>query len=147
VVVSDVPPEQHPQHDPEHDPESTRVLPPDQPAEPAKPRFVDRLWSLRAMIAVALASVILGGLGGAALANAGGHDDEGMRFGPGRGPGGFQRGGPMLQPPGMGSRDNRQYPMPRYRGPERWNNGGPNGVLPPNGEPSPAPRVKPTPSD
>ena len=125
------------------------MLPPDQPAAPAKPRFADRLWSLRALIAVALASVILGGLGGAALANAGDHQDQRSRFGPGgpgaRGPGGFERRG--LQPPGMqGGPGDRQYPMPHYRGPERWNDGGPPGMLPPNNAPTPTPKSKPTPS-
>jgi hypothetical protein len=52
------------------------------------------VWSLRALIAVALASVILGGLAGAALANAGEHNDR--RGGPAR----FERGAPM-GPPGV----------------------------------------------
>ena len=50
-------------------------------APPPKERFVDRLWSFRAVIAVALASVILGGLGGAALASAA-SDDGDVRGGP-----------------------------------------------------------------
>ena len=65
-------------------------------APPPKERFVDRLWSLRAVIAVALASVILGGLGGAALASAA-SDDGDDRGGPGQR---FHRGGQM-PPPGM----------------------------------------------
>ena len=74
---------------PEPDPHATHVLPPDRPQAPPRQRFADRLWSFRALIAVALASVIIGGLAGAALANAG--DDHDDRGGPMR----FQRGGPM----------------------------------------------------
>ena len=55
------------------------MLPPDR--DPAagrqKQRFADRVWSLPAVIAIALVSVILGGLGGAALASAG--DDDRRR--------------------------------------------------------------------
>ena len=75
------PPTQPLQPDPGH-----RVLPPDPTlqqggavAPPPKERFVDRLWSLRAVIAVALASVILGGLGGAALASAASDDGDAAR--------------------------------------------------------------------
>jgi hypothetical protein len=131
--VTDVPPESHPVPPPEPDPHATRVLPPDQAPPPPKQRFADRLWSLRAVIAVALASVILGGLAGAAIANAGNDDDR-------RGPMRFQRGGPMGpgggqwqwgDGPGRGN-----DPMPRWRG----NPGAPpNGVLPPNSAPTPSP--------
>lgn len=58
-------------------------------AEPPKQRFVDRLWGLKSMIAVALAAVILGGLGGAAIAKAGEGDGQRGGFGPGGRHGGF----------------------------------------------------------
>ena len=120
--VSDVPPES--------DPHETRVLPPDRPAVPPKERFVDRLWSFRALIAVALASVILGGLAGAALANVGDQDER-------RGPGRFHRMGPM-SPPGQqqwqwrGPHDDQ---MPRRRAPQPP--GDPQDLLPPNSAPTP----------
>jgi hypothetical protein len=132
--VTDVPPESRPVP-PEPDPHATRVLPPDQDPRPPKQRFADRLWSLRAVIAVALVSVILGGLAGAAIANAGDHDDR-------RGPMRFQRGGPTGpgggqwqwgDGPGHGPGDD---PMPRWRG---------NFGVPPNGQLTPAP-AQPTPS-
>src|SRR6187401_282326 len=63
-------------------------------AASAKQRLRDRLWSFRALIAVALASVIVGGLGGAALASVSGEDDSG--FGPGHNR--LQRGGPGVPP-------------------------------------------------
>ena len=133
--VSDVPPESRPASsaeppETEPDPHSTRVLPPDRPAPAARERFVDRLWSFRALIAVALASVILGGLAGAALANIGDEDER-------RGPGRFHRMGPM-GPPGhqqwqwRGPRDDQ---MPRWQVPPP---GGP-------GQPTPSPPT-PTPS-
>ncbi|MFZ2015971.1 MAG: hypothetical protein WAV00_19315 [Nocardioides sp.] len=53
-----------------------------------RPRFRDQVLGMRAVIAVALVALVIGGLGGAllgALAHHGGDD----RFG---GPGGFQRG-------------------------------------------------------
>ena len=50
-----------------------------------KPGWRDRVWSLPAVVAVALVSVILGGLGGAALANASDDADDG-RFGSGTQP-------------------------------------------------------------
>ncbi len=127
------PPTQPLQPDPGH-----RVLPPDPTlqqgggvAPPPKERFVDRLWSLRAVIAVALASVILGGLGGAALASAA-SDDGDVRGGPGQR---FHRGGQM-PPPGM----------------QRWRNGQGHGhdkrapgMMPPR-SPAPTPTPAPTPA-
>ena len=62
---------------------------------PPRQRWTERLWGLKAVIAVAVASVIIGGLGGAAVAGLG--DRHGDRQGDGRtGPGfGHQfRGGP-----------------------------------------------------
>jgi hypothetical protein len=90
--------------------EETRTLPPDPvlsapaaagpPAPPPGPRFRDKLWSLRAVIAVALASVLLGGAGGAAIANLTNGNGNDGRMGPGNrfGPGELQRG----QMPGGG---------------------------------------------
>lgn len=70
-----------------------------QPQAIPKQRFVDRVWGFKSIIAVALASVIIGGLGGAALARGGDHQGRndrmgfghgpGQGFGQGRGPGGF----------------------------------------------------------
>ena len=136
--VSDVPPESRPLP-PEPDP-TTRVLPPDQEPGPPKQRFVDRVWDFRALIAVALASVIVGGLGGAALASAGDHNDR--RVGPNR----FQRGGPMAPPPGSRhwqwgdgpGRGQGNDPMPRWRGPGQFDQQGPGG------QPSAPPRPLPT---
>jgi hypothetical protein len=124
-------PEAPPVAQPEH-----RVLPPDpalhgEGSPPPKQRFVDRLWSLRAVIAVALASVIIGGLGGGALASAGEDQDArpgpGHRFHPGR----------QMPPPGM----------------QRWRDGQGNGqdnrgpgMMPGQpGAPTPTP-VSPTPT-
>ena len=69
---------------------------PDQPttSEPAEPGWRDRVLGLRGVAAVAVASLILGGAGGAALgALSNGADDDGGRpgFGPGGGPGQFQQ--------------------------------------------------------
>lgn len=58
-------------------------------AGPPQPRFVDRVLGMRAVIAVALASLVIGGAGGALLgATTNGGDG-------GRGPGGFQGGIPQ----------------------------------------------------
>jgi hypothetical protein len=74
-------------------------------------RWRDRAWSFRAMIAVALASVLIGGVGGSVLVAATNDDNDGHyrmgRYGPGG-----------MMPPGMGHR------MPRNwgddGGPGRW---------------------------
>jgi hypothetical protein len=92
-------------------PEQTPEQPEPQPTrEPVlKTRWRDRAWTLRAMIAVAAASFVVGGLLGGFIGAAVSHDDHPgehrMRpWGPGHGPGGFQRGwrwqGPG-QPPGV----------------------------------------------
>lgn len=75
------------------------------PVAPAGPRFTERLWNFRAMVAVALAALLLGGGLGAAI-TAASHDDRqerragfdrwggggpGPYFAPG-GPGGFGPG-------------------------------------------------------
>jgi hypothetical protein len=125
-------------------PDSRPVLPPDPEPTPPKQRLRDRVWSFRAVIAVALASVIVGGLGGAALANVSDHGDDG-RFG--RGPGGFNRGGPGPGgPPGMmdgqGRDGMRGQPDRRGMGQRQWDEQRRPGV-PPSGLPSP---TLPTPS-
>lgn len=83
------------------------------PAEehPPKQRWTDRVWGFRAVVAVALASVIIGGLGGAALANLGGRDGN-DRTGPGfghqfRGGPGQGRGPNGFVPPGQLKRMDR----------------------------------------
>jgi hypothetical protein len=113
---------------PDPDANATQAVPAVQPAE--KQRLRDRLWSFRAVIAVALASVIVGGLGGAALANVSNNDEDG-RFGPGAGR--FNRGGP----PGMdrGPLDRKQFPDRRGMGQRQWGQGG----VPPVPMPTPAP--------
>jgi hypothetical protein len=128
--------------------ETRPVLPPDRVADQTavtapptpvmKPRWRDRVWSFRAMLAVALATLVLGGVvGGTIVAVA--DDDQGdhgrFRMGPG---GRFER-----MPPG-------------WRGPRQFHDGGPqwrwdDGPPPPGpgttpyGTPSPAPTT-PTPS-
>lgn len=71
---------------------------------PAAPRFQDRVWSFRAMIAVGLAALLFGGAGGAAIAAvSGGDDNHHHRFGhrgPGPGPG-FGGPGAFERGPGM----------------------------------------------
>ncbi len=68
---------------------------PPQTPQPVRQRWHQRTWSLPALVVVALVAVLLGGLGGAALATAGNHQDGRRGFGPGQGflhgPGG-QRG-------------------------------------------------------
>ena len=75
-------------------------------AQPDRPRLRDRLFGLRALVAVGLAGVVFGGLAGFgihAATDGDGRDGRMGRFGPG-GPGGF-RGGPghgpgqLPQPP------------------------------------------------
>ncbi len=89
-----------PPHDPAR-PVPTTYAPPGAGAVPVPGRWErlrERAWSLRAVLAVALASVLLGSAGGAALASAAGGEDAG-RGGPG-GPGG--RHGFNGGPPGFG---------------------------------------------
>ncbi|MBW8752058.1 MAG: hypothetical protein JF565_11625 [Propionibacteriales bacterium] len=135
---------------PDHDAEATEqtrpVLPPDPAAEPVAttattgapapvmvPRWRDRVWSFRAMLAVALATLVLGGVvGGAIVAAAGDDNDDHGRF---MGPGGrFER-----MPPGM-------------RGPRQFHDGGPgwqwkDGPQPPGPDVTPygAPSTQPAP--
>ena len=79
---------------------------PDQPAgppaayAPAPPRLRDRVLGARAVAAVALASLLLGGLGGAGLgALSDGPDRGDGRFGPGMGRFPADHGGPGRRPP------------------------------------------------
>jgi hypothetical protein len=66
----------------------------------------NRAWSLPAVVAVALASVLLGGLGGAALANVSDDGRDG-RFGPGHSR--FQRDGDMRRPGMMNERQRERW--------------------------------------
>ena len=76
-----------------------------------QPRLRDHLFSFQAVLAVALATLLLGGAGGAALVALTDDDHDGPRVvqfdGPGRdrGPGGFERGpGDRQAPPGLPGR-------------------------------------------
>jgi hypothetical protein len=82
------------------------------PAPVLKTRWRDRAWTFRAMLAVAAASLVIGGVvGGVIGASAGGDDDDyGYRMGPG-GPG-------MKMPPGWRHGD-RGPNGPKWR----WNDG------------------------
>ena len=138
--MSDLPPESRPAPPPEPDPTHTRVLPPDR-EPPATQRLSDRVWSFRSVIAVALVSVIVGGLGGAALASIAQDDDE-RRFAPGQGR--FNGGGPGV-PPGMDDRRRermKQWRDQRGMGQRQWGQDRPPGVRP-SGLPSP---TRPTPT-
>ena len=85
---------------------------PGQPTHPAydagrPPGFLDRVLGLRAVIAVALAALIIGGLSGFLLGEHTGGGDDRFGHGPGGFPGGQGfRGGPPgqpgQQPPGPG---------------------------------------------
>ena len=81
------------------------MQPPDPTPAPAGTRLRDRVFGFRSVVMVALAGVILGGLGGFgihAATDGDGRDDRMGRFGPG---GGFQdggRGGPGGFPQGPG---------------------------------------------
>jgi hypothetical protein len=81
------------------------VIPPEAAATSAagpvlKTRWRDRAWSFRAMIAVAVASVLVGGVAGGAIVAASGddHDRDQYRMGPwgpgGQMPPGWRHGGP-----------------------------------------------------
>ncbi len=107
-----------------------------EPAAPAPPtvRLRDRVWSFRSILAVGIASLLLGGAGGAGIVAATdghGHGDRFSRFG--FGPDGG-RGGMRFHRPGGGY---------------GFNGGGPGGLYPPvapqqNGQPGPG--SAPTPS-
>jgi hypothetical protein len=109
--------EQTAQHDPAQ-PAYAMPIPAGYPAYGApsaqqqRPRFVDQVLGMRAVVAVALACLIIGGLSGWILGHAAGSDNG--RFG--RGPGFMQRGGfPEGQNgfpngPGFGQAPNGQAP-------------------------------------
>lgn len=73
------------------------------PAVEPRPSFWDRVLGMRAVIAVALACVVLGGVGGAVLGATtnGGDDGFGGHGGPGAFPGGPQPGQPGQLPQGQ----------------------------------------------
>jgi len=79
-----------------------------QPA-PAGPRFTDRVWSFRAMLAVALASLVIGGGVGSAIAAVSSDDDHDGRLRVVRFDGPGERGR------GPGERGPRLKEMPRFQ--------------------------------
>ena len=85
------------------------------PAQP-RPRFADQVLGMRAVVAVALACLIIGGLSGFILGHAAGSDDQ--RFG--RSPGGFfqQRAFPNGQNGFPNGSNGKSQPAVRS-GPER----------------------------
>ena len=108
---------------------------------PAKPRWRDRSWPLPIVVVVALVAVVLGGIGGAALAATSNHHD--VRQGPGFGR--FHRGfGGHGMPPGMGGNGQRwRFDDPYGSGQRQWNHQqlpqGPAGPLTPYGSRGPSP--------
>ena len=105
---------------------SQQTAPPTAERSPRQ-RWTERMWGIKAVIAVALASVIIGGLGGAAVAGLG--DRHGDHRGDGRtGPGfghqfrdgpGQGRGPRGFVPPGQLKREDRGHrpgPGPDDRG-------------------------------
>jgi hypothetical protein len=129
------------------DNEPTAEQPAEQPAAPPAPQSAseraatqtplrDHLFGLRSVLAVGLAGVVLGGLGGFGIHAATDGDGDGRmgRFGPG---GGFQdgRGGPGGFPQGPGQQG------PGQQGPGQQ--GGPMG---PGGQAPQLPQASPTPS-
>jgi hypothetical protein len=110
-----------------------------QPAQPVLvTRWRDRAWSFRAMVAVALATLLLGGIaGGTIVAVADDGNDGHSRFlmGPG--------GRADRMPPGWRGHRHFQDGGPQWR----WNDGPPppGGDVTPYGQPSPpAPSASPT---
>ncbi len=163
--MNDLPPDSRPLPPSDPEPTPTQAIPAqqaaDQPVGPPvgppvgspvgppvgppadKQRLRDRLWSFRALIAVALASVIVGGLGGAALASVADNGNDGRR-----GPGQFNRGGGFGGPGMMnrGPRNGRQNGQQgfdrRGTGPRQFGqDDAPDGQ--PSGPPTP---VVPTPT-
>jgi len=120
-------PEQQPAQQPEQQP----VL---------KTRWRDRAWTFRAMLAVALASLVIGGVAGGVIGAVAGSDDrdDHYRMGP-WGPG-------MQMPPGQRGRGRRDFGGPGGPG-WRWNDGPQQAPdLTPYGTPSPsAPSSTPSP--
>jgi hypothetical protein len=84
---------------------------PGQPAYPGypppqRPKFSDQVLGMRAVVAVALVALVIGGLGGALLGALSGGNDDAIRFG---GPGGFQQGGTFGQMPNQGQLPQQQF--------------------------------------
>lgn len=105
---------------------------PEPAASPSQvPAWRDRVLGLRGIVAVAIASLIVGGLGGFALGRIGDQDDEWRRGGMGwhHGPGGMpdrgeQGRGPHQGPPGWGPQQG-WGPAEQWGPPEGW--GSPQG--------------------
>ena len=122
-----------PDHDAAPTEETRPVLPPDlapeamaaaaAPQPVLKTRWRDRAWSFRAMLAVALATLVLGGVaGGTIVAVAGDDNDDHGHF--------------WMGPGGPGER------MPGWNGPRQFKDGGPkwqwnDGPQPPDGGTTP----------
>jgi hypothetical protein len=95
-----------------------RVMSDEHPSEAGEPALrLAKVWSLRTVVAAAITSVALSGIGGAALAAASNGSDEGGRSGPG----GFGRPG---QVPG-------QLPGQVGQRPGQVRSGQGNGQVPP----------------
>ncbi|HET6153206.1 MAG TPA: hypothetical protein VFE15_09620 [Marmoricola sp.] len=113
-------------------------------AVPAKARLRDRVWSFRAMLAVGVATLLIGGAGGAGIvALADGGNDHGPQIGrfaggPG-GPGGFggRRGG-FGGGEGFGQNGpgTRQFGQGQQGGQQGTQPGTPNPEAPPSGSAS-----------
>ncbi|RNM14155.1 hypothetical protein [Nocardioides pocheonensis] len=101
------------------------------PAPVLKTRWRDRAWTFRAMLAVAAASLVIGGVAGGVIGAAAGHEDnDRYQMGPG-GPG-------MGMPPGW-RKHGRGFGGDGGPG-WRWNDGPPQGgPLTPYGGTSPSP--------
>lgn len=99
--------------------------------KPAKPRLRDVAFGIRSLAAVAVASLILGGVGGVVVGAVGArhHDDD-------RGPRGDFGGPGMMQ---QGGREDGQFPG-QFPGPPPQQmlpgQGGPGGALPPTQAPT-----------
>ena len=100
-------------------------------AQPARARWRERSWSLPVVVVVALVAVLLGGLGGAALASVGDHQDGRRGFGPGNGPGGGGFG------PGQRLPGQQPFRFDDPYGDHR--RGGTGGQVTPFGSPAPTP--------
>ena len=106
-------------------------------------RWRDRVWSFRAMIAVALASLVIGGIGGGlvggVLGFVVGHHEGRDELGP---------WGPGMHGPGMHGPKWKERGHGFGGGPGwKWDDGGPQGPLTPyGGPPAPTPTPAPTPA-
>jgi hypothetical protein len=104
---------------------------------PTKAGWSDRMWSFSALVAVALVSVIIGGLGGAALVSVSedGRQGRDHRFGPGQSR--IHRDGELRRPGMMNQRQREQWKQWRKQQRRQWSQ---------DGRPSPTRPMKPTPS-